>query len=486
MVFSEMRDTLGNPPLMLVDLRPVTYPMLLISDLEIAEQVSRGTKAFPKSIPKSETEKHTAYLLGPTSILTEQGETWSELRKKFNPGFAPAHLMTLLPRIVEKIPKFLGHLDDFAKSGDDFSLAYHISNLMFDIIGNVVMDVNLEAQNESSRQSELIRLYRELLFTYINDSMDSPWWLIPRTELKRRRLAKRIDELLRAIIHRKHDARQALTEQGIDAGKSRSILSLSLQDSTTLTPEVVNEACDQLKTFLFAGHDTTSIMLSWAFYELSRTPRVLQSLQRELDTLLGTETDPSVVFSRILESGPDVLSRMAFTNAVIKEVLRLHPPASTARMTKPGTGYTLRTADGTEHCVDGSILYICHSVIQRDPEIWGASADVFVPERWLDETATSDPDIAAAARCRASAPVSAWRPFERGPRNCIGQDFAKIEAYVILAVVARRYEFVKVGLGEIVRDELGRPVMGKTGQHEVKFELYKVCRPGESSSVLNG
>lgn len=165
MVFSEMRDTLGKPPLMLVDLRPITYPMLLISDLEVAEQVSKGTKAFPKSIPKSETEKHTAYLLGPTSILTEQREAWSELRKKFNPGFAPTHLVTLLPRIVEKIPKFLGHLDDFAKSEDDFSLAYHISNLMFDIIGNVVMDVDLEAQNESSRQSELIRLYRELLFT---------------------------------------------------------------------------------------------------------------------------------------------------------------------------------------------------------------------------------------------------------------------------------------------------------------------------------
>lgn len=88
-------------------------------------------------------------------------------------------------------------------------------------------------------------------------------------------------------------------------------------------------------------------------------------------------------------------------------------------------------------------MYICHSVIQRDPEIWGASADVFVPERWLDETATSDPNIASAAKCRATAPVSAWRPFERGPRNCIGQDFAKIEAYVILAVVARRYELSK-------------------------------------------
>lgn len=333
--------------------------------------------------------------------------------------------------------------------------------------------VSDDKQRDRGTYSGLLRSSLNVPFTHL-------------TELKRRRLASRIDELLKTIIYRKHGEQQAQTEQDISARESRSVLSLILQKSVTLTPGMVDEACDQLKTFLFAGHDTTSIMLSWALYELSRTPRALQDLQYELDNLLGPETDPSIVFSRIINSGSDVLSRMTFTSAVIKEVLRLHPPASTARMTQPGTGYTLRTTDGTEHCVDGSILYICHSVIQRDPAIWGDSADLFMPERWLDVTAISDPDIAAAASLRASAPVSAWRPFERGPRNCIGQDFAKIEAYVILAVVARRYEFIKVGLGEIVRDDQGRPVMGKNGQHEVKSELYKVCPPHETFCMLNG
>lgn len=74
MVFFDMRDALGKPPLMVVDLRPITYPMILISDPAIAEQVSRGTKAFPRSIPKSETEKHPAHLMGPKSVLTAQGD----------------------------------------------------------------------------------------------------------------------------------------------------------------------------------------------------------------------------------------------------------------------------------------------------------------------------------------------------------------------------------------------------------------------------
>lgn len=476
MVFSEIRDSLGKPPIMLVDLRPVTYPMVLIADHAIAEQVSKGTKGFPKSVPKSETEKHTNHLLGPHSILTEEGEAWAELRKKVNPGFAPAHLMTLLPGILGKIPRFLEHLDRHAKEGTEFALASLTSNLMFDIIGATVMDVDLEAQNEGLLQSELIRLYRELLLTYTNDPINSPWWLVPRTELKRRRLGSRINALLRDVVYSKHAAQQAQAKQSISTAKSRSILSLILRDSATLTPALVNEACDQLKTFLFAGFDTTSIMISWILYELSRTPRVLDAVHAELDSLLGKETEPQVVLDRILASGPDIMTRMPLTAAVVKETLRLHPPASTARMTKPGTGFNLRTADGLEHCVDGSILYICHSLIHRDPAIYGDLADSFIPERWLEEAEFLDNRVATAAKCRANAPTGSWRPFERGPRNCVGQDFAKIEAHVIVAVVARRYDFIKVGLGEVDRDDQDRPVMGDSGQYEVKSELYKVCR----------
>ncbi|KAG8162997.1 hypothetical protein KVR01_007475 [Diaporthe batatas] len=431
LVFSEIRDTLGKPPMMLLDLRPVTYPMLLISDHLIAEQVSKGTKVFPKT-----------------------------------------YLITLLPGILGKIPKFIEHLDNYASRGTEFSLAFLISNLMFDIIGIVVMDMDLEAQHESSGQSEFIRLYRELLLTYINDPMDSPSWLVPRTELKRRRLGARINALLTDVVHSKHAAQQAEI-QGRPTTKSRSVLSLILQDTETLTPQLVNEACDQLKTFLFAGHDTTSILISWIFYELSRTPRALAAVQAELDSFLGKETEPRIVLERLLASGNDIITRMPYTAAVVKEILRLHPPASTARMTKPGTGFNLRTADGTEHCVDGAILYICHSLIHRDRAVYGDSADSFIPERWLEATELSNKDFAAAAICRAQAPVSAWRPFERGPRNCVGQDFAKIEAHVIVAVVARRYDFVKVGLGETVLDDDGQPIMGESGQYKVKSELYK-------------
>ncbi|RYP00856.1 hypothetical protein DL764_006379 [Monosporascus ibericus] len=290
--------------------------------------------------------------------------------------------------------------------------------------------------------------------------------------MKRRRLGKRIDLLIKGIISRKH------TEQQIHAGgdgKSRSILSLSLQDTKTLTPELIDVTCDQLKTSLLAGHDTTSTMLAYCFYELSHTPRVLDAVRDELNRLLGTEEDPEVVRSRLVSpDGPNLINRMSYISAVIKETLRLHPPAATARYSKPGACFTVRAPAGEDHCLDGVIIYNCETLIHRDRAVYGDTANDFVPERWLSDGSDSSrnapmdkPDINSR-----TIPVSAWRPFERGPRSCIGQEFANIEARVIIAVVARRYDFTKVGLGELATDKEGRPVLQENGQYKTKSHLY--------------
>ncbi|KAJ3579316.1 hypothetical protein NPX13_g1249 [Xylaria arbuscula] len=108
--------------------------------------------------------------------------------------------------------------------------------------------------------------------------------------------------------------------------------------------------------------------------------------------------------------------------------------------------------------------------MHRDPDVYGDNAETFVPERWLGGDSGS------------KIPASAWRPFERGPRNCIGQEFANIEARVIIAHIARRYDFTKVGLGAILRDGEGRPVMDDDtpsggssggGRYKLTAPLYK-------------
>lgn len=114
-------------------------------------------------------------------------------------------------------------------------------------------------------------------------------------------------------------------------------------------------------------------------------------------------------------------------------------------MAAPGSGFTLHTpTDGKDYLVDGLIMYSCQSIIQRDSAIYGEDAHKWVPERWLD--------LDNERGGRGNIPVTAWRPFERGPRNCLGQELANLESRVIIAIVAKRYEFVKVGLGESVLD----------------------------------
>lgn len=81
-------------------------------------------------------------------------------------------------------------------------------------------------------------------------------------------------------------------------------------------------------------------------------------------------------------------------------------------------------------------------------------------------------------------PPSAWRPFERGPRSCIGQELANLEVRVILACTVRRYAFTKVGQGEVVRGEGGEGILNAKGQFEVKSGLYNV-RPSPVFSSLS-
>jgi cytochrome P450 len=103
------------------------------------------------------------------------------------------------------------------------------------------------------------------------------------------------------------------------------------------------------------------------------------------------------------------------------------------------------------------MIYHVHSIIQRDPAVYGDTADQFLPERWLHNA--------------SAIPSGAWRAFERGPRNCIGQELATIEARVAIAHVARRFSFTKFGPGSLAVDADGNPEMADNSQHKVESEL---------------
>lgn len=240
-------------------------------------------------------------------------------------------------------------------------------------------------------------------------------------------------------------------------------MTLSLQDVETLTPQILQQTSDTLRGFLFAGHDTTSILMQWAYYELLRCPRALKALQDELDEVFDSDPNPSAVTEKLLAPGGEkLMTRLPYTDAIIKEILRLYPPGGTARMAPVGSNTYLTMPDGKRLLVDGMTMTPIAKIIQRDPAIFGENADDFVPERWLGQH---------------NIPDSAWRPYERGPRRCTGSELANMEARLTLACTARRYDFVKVGTGELELDEKDQPILDDKGYYKTKSTLFTVSYP---------
>lgn len=386
--------------------------------------------------------------------------------------------MTLLPLIVEKCIPYFAVLDGYSKTGEEFPFDQPTTNVTFDVIGAVTMGEDMNAQDYgSSGQDQLINMFKELIKStrstkhstpvianfeaaYEDDKLQPPWWLTPLVHLRRRRLGMRISQNLRSIVRRNFDEMRSVDGRA-SSDSPRSILTLSLQETESLTPQLLEETCDQLKTFLFAGHDTTSTTISCSMYELFRTPRALKAVRDELDTLFGPATGSASVQEKLLApGGGDLIRRMTYISAVIKEILRLYPPAGSVRVSKPEAGFVVSTPQG-DYNLDGTWIYLNHSIIHRDRAVFGETADEFVPERWLQSDG-------------AACPPSAWRPFERGPRSCIGTELANIEARVIIAMLVRRFEFIKVGLGQTELDGSGQPIVDDKGQFKVKSDLYSV------------
>lgn len=214
---------------------------------------------------------------------------------------------------------------------------------------------------------------------------------------------------------------------------------------------------NQVKLFLFSGHDTTSSTICYLFYILARHPTVLARLRAEHNSVLGPSLDPSRAAITLI-SDPFLLNKLPYTLAVIKETLRLYPTVSTTRIGEPHFSIIDADADantGQHFPTDGFCVWDIPQVIHRDPRYWSRPDD-FIPERWL---------VPAGDLLRPMA-KGAWRPFSEGPRNCIGQELAVMEMKVILVMTARAFD-VQVAYEEVDRAQGGtrgvKTVYGERG-----------------------
>eukprot|EP01018_Ginkgo_biloba_P004286 Gb_28075 [translate_table: standard] len=176
----------------------------------------------------------------------------------------------------------------------------------------------------------------------------------------------------------------------------------------------IQQLMDECKTFFLAGRETTSALLSWAFLLLALHPDWQQRARQEAITVCG-HSDPT----------PESLPKLKIIGMIIHETLRLYPPASgiiRQAFKDLQIGENMVIPKGVNVIVD--IL-----AIHRDPELWGSDANEFRPERFKDGIA------------KASNHPLAFIPFSSGPRVCIGQNFAMLEAKVVMSIILKTYKF---------------------------------------------
>ena len=242
--------------------------------------------------------------------------------------------------------------------------------------------------------------------------------------------------------------RQIWKFQDHSATPTKSIVGLALQtylaedDSRmSVDPTFRTFAISQIKQFLFSGHDTTSSTMCYVFYLLSTNPESLKRIREEHTQVFGSDLAERV---RRLKEEPYLLNQIPYSLAVLKETMRLFTVASSLRGGEPG--FNVRDAEGRSYPADGFLVWAVSQPLHRDGDYW-PQPDVFLPERWL--VGPKDPLY----------PVKgAWRPFEYGARNCIGQELAMMEMKIAMVLVLAMFD-IEVAYEEIDGRTSSKPKM---------------------------
>jgi len=174
----------------------------------------------------------------------------------------------------------------------------------------------------------------------------------------------------------------------------------------------------QINTFLIAGHETTSGLLSYAIYALLKHPDVLKKAYEEVDRVLGPDSEARPSYQQI--------TQLTYITQILKEALRLWPPAP-AYGIAPLKDETI--GGGKYPLKKNTFVTILVTALHRDPQVWGPNPDLF------------DPDNFSPA-AEEKRPLNAWKPFGNGQRACIGRGFALHEAALALGMILQRFKLV--------------------------------------------
>jgi len=334
-------------------------------------------------------------LLG-DGLLSNEGDSWRKQRRLAQPAFHRNRIAAYGGIMIDHASRLAATWRD----GEVRDIHKDMMRLTLAIVAEALFGADVGDRSDDVGEA------LEAILAMVADPLSMLVPALRRLPLARNRRFARAVTKLDAIIYGFIDERRkAETTQRSD------LLSMLLEarddDGSRMTDAQLRDEC---MTLFLAGHETTAINLSWTWFLLSRNAEARAKLVRELDEVLG---DRPATFAD--------LPRLRYTGHVIAESLRLYPPAwSMGREACEDVdvgGYRIRR---------GHQVWFCPWSIQRDPR-WFDAPDTFQPERWEDDLAKRLPRFA-------------YFPFGGGPRLCIGQSFAQLEAVLLLATLARAFD----------------------------------------------
>ncbi|XP_047063205.1 cytochrome P450 709B2-like [Lolium rigidum] len=389
-------------------------PALCVGDYDMVKQILSNKSGLYN---KPDPGPNILALLGKGLVFAD-GDLWTRHRHVVHPAFTMDKLKMMAKTMAECAGKVVGAWEARAAAASGGvarveNIGQQFVELTADVISHTAFGSSYrEGKEVFVAQGEL----QYIAFTSINKvRVPGLQYLPTKTNVRRWQLTKKVRGTLMAIIRDRQAAAKDARGYGndllglmleanalADAGEQRAAMSM-------------DEIIDECKTFFFAGHDTTSHLLTWAVFLLGTHPEWQQKLREEVLRECGGTKAPI---------HGDALNKLKIATMVLYETLRLY-----GAVTIIARKAVADTELGGVKIPKGTMTMIPIAMMHRDEEVWGADAGTFNPDRFRNGVG------------RAAKHPSAMLGFSVGPRSCIGQDFAMLEAKATLALIVRQFEF---------------------------------------------
>lgn len=320
-------------------------------------------------------------------LLVTEGDKWRRLRTQINPAFHPDRIAEYAPIMTQMTERLVDQWDD----GEQREIHSDMMELTAEIVAHALFGVDIRRQApDISDALEIIMQRSENAFVDV-----VPRWLPTPSNHQFRDAVSRVETIVSTIIEKRRQ------NPGTD------VVSALLASENGTAQLSDDEISDQVMTLLLAGHETTALALTFTLYLLAQYPAVERQLRSEVETVLDGKP-PSMAD----------LSDLTYTERVVKEAMRVYPPVHTILR---------ETAEPVElagyRFPEGTTLSMHQWTIHRDPDFY-TDPYAFEPDRWTNAF-------------EAALPRFAYFPFGGGPRRCIGDRFAMIEAQLVLATLVQ-------------------------------------------------